>query len=60
MRSLAVAVSTGKRIQLLTISLASRLASCAPRKDLLSDVIGKARAGEVSTEELTAHASTLV
>jgi len=38
----------------------SRLASRTPRKDFLSDVIDKMKAGEVSIEELTAHASTFV
>ncbi|KAI4100701.1 MAG: hypothetical protein LQ339_005378 [Xanthoria mediterranea] len=40
--------------------IASRMTSCAPRKDFLSDIIERTKAGELSTEELTAHASTLV
>ena len=38
----------------------SRLVSTDPRKYFLTDVIEKTKAGEVSQEELTAHASTLV
>ena len=38
----------------------SRLASTSARKDFLTGIIVKTEAGEVSREELTAHASTLV
>nr|ANM86459.1 putative cytochrome p450 [Cladonia uncialis subsp. uncialis] len=37
-----------------------RLQSVSPRKDILTNVVDKVKGGEVSQEELTAHASTLV
>ncbi|MCJ1296591.1 hypothetical protein MMC34_008157 [Xylographa carneopallida] len=40
--------------------IANRLASKSDRKDILSELTGLARQGQISREELTAHASTLV
>ena len=37
-----------------------RLSAESPRKDFLTNLIGKVRSGEVDKEELTAHTSTLV
>lgn len=40
--------------------VAQRLAAKTSRKDFLTNLIGKVESGEVNTEELTAHSSTLV
>lgn len=39
--------------------ISRRLANKTSRKDFLTNIVGKVEAGEVSREELTAHASTL-
>ncbi|KAI4137673.1 MAG: hypothetical protein L6R39_007164, partial [Caloplaca ligustica] len=41
-------------------NLRSRIASPSGRKDFLSDLVEKTGTGQISMEELTAHASTLV
>lgn len=46
--------------QWLTKVLDRRLNNESSRNDILSNVVGKVKSGEVSKEELTAHASTLV
>ncbi|EAA63249.1 hypothetical protein AN3281.2 [Aspergillus nidulans FGSC A4] len=40
--------------------VAQRIRSSSPRKDFMANLIGKVESNEMSREELTAHASTLV
>ena len=37
-----------------------RLDAQTPRPDFFSNIVGKVRSGDVSQEEMTAHASTLM
>lgn len=40
--------------------VAKRLSASEPRQDFLTHIIGKVQSGQVSQEEMTAHASTLM
>jgi hypothetical protein len=42
------------------LNLGRRLESTSDRKDFMTNLVGKVKAGEVSEEELNAHTSTLV
>ena len=44
----------------LYANLYRRLTMKAERKDFLTNLVGRVKAGEVHLEEMTAHASTLV